>query len=128
MTPPQISGPGFYVVLANAHQAFGGNVTQTIVGLGSGFTTVVMGIDAWSSAIVGESHGYYNIAGSGKLLFGSHFNDDPLNETAAIFTWRGAIPLGTGEHLEVGAEMQLPAQAQVTAFGLHVPYPPGNTL
>jgi hypothetical protein len=127
-TGPQISVAGFPIILANAHQAFGGNCTQAITGPGASFCAVLQGIDVWSSDIVGEVHGYYELSGGGKCLFYSRFNDDPLNIQACFGSWRGAIPILTGETVTVGIEMMLPASAHVAAWGVLLPYPGGSTL
>lgn len=95
--------------------------SHTIHGPIDGSCYLVQGIDCSVSLSGGRLDGSYNLNGIGPVRFASSTIDPLLVGLYAVGAWRGAMPLGAGDTLELIVECNLPASLSIAGWGLLVP-------
>jgi hypothetical protein len=123
--PVSFSEVGFPAHFAWGTTGFDTVLTQTFTQTSTTWCWVVQGIDGSSNGSGLGFDMFMNLHGRGKIYIAQHDVVDPLDvpfiPSAYVGTWRGAVPLGEGEALEIGIETTAPSDLAICAWGIVVP-------
>jgi hypothetical protein len=127
-SPVSLSFYGFPARFGASESVLGFELSHTITGPTDGRTYVVQGIDVTAGPAAVTVEGFYNLGGTGRVIFYASSDIDPANVRFYAGNWRGAIGLSAGDSMQVGVECGAPEPMAISAWGIIIPVPFGGAF
>ena len=103
-------------------------LTHLLPGPATGGVYIVEGIDVSVSGAAGQAQAWYETDAGAKLYFLGPPPAGAMVPAQYVGTWRGSLPVATGESVTFGIDTALAADLTIVAWGRYAQVPAGVSL